>query len=259
MDKQLTNALSLLGLTQKEIKFFISSFKLGPTSINDVARDAHLERSTAYLIAQDLLQKGLIEEDYKQYGKKIFAAEPNKLLRIIASKQRSLRRQELELEESLPELQSIYQASEIRPKVRVFQGNSGLLSVWEDILNSKSEILLWTNQETETLFFNEDQHQKFIRARVSKGIPIRVLAVNNERGEKLLLKDEKDLRQTKILPKNIEFSAETYIYDNKIAILDYKKDIIGIILESEPIAAAQKAIFEMNWSNLNNNSFSGTG
>lgn len=250
MDKSLNNTLTLLGLSDKEVKFFLASFKMGPASVNDIAKAAHLERSTAYLIVQELLEKGFIEEDFKEYGKKVFAAEPKKLLRLVAAKQRVLRRNELELEETLPQLQAIYQASEIRPKVKVFEGNQGLLSVWEDILSQKQEILLWTNQETETLFFNETRHQQFIAERVKKGIPIKALAVNNKYGEALLTDDPSLLRQIKLLPKETNFSAETYIYGNKIAILDYKKDIIGIIIESEPIAASQKAIFDMTWNLL---------
>lgn len=252
MDKYLQNVLSVLGLSAKEIKFYIASFKLGSASINEVAKAARLKRSTAYLICQDLIQKGLITQDFKQYGKKITAVEPKTLLRILSSRQRQLRRQELELEENLPQLQSIYQASEIRPKVRVFEGNNGLLNVFEDILSSQGEILLWTNQQTETQFFNDALHQKFIKLRVQKKIPIRVLAVDNSAGRKLLPEDKDCLRQTKMLPKETVFSAETYIYDNKVAILDYKKDIIGVIIESEPITQSQKAAFETTWKLLYN-------
>jgi HTH-type transcriptional regulator, sugar sensing transcriptional regulator len=248
MDKSLQSTLSLLGLTPKETKFYLSSFKLGPSSVNEIARDAKLERSTAYLIFQDLLDKGFIQEDHKSYGKKIFAVEPKDLIRMLGSKQRQLRRLELELEENLPELQALYQASEIRPKVRVFEGKSGLLNVWQDILSSKSEILLWTNQETETSIFPEEFHKRFIDERIKKNLPIKVLAVSNKKAEGLQKTDSKELRETKILPSGVNFSAETYIYNNKIAILDYKKDIIGVIIESEPMSNSHRAIFEMTWN-----------
>lgn len=250
MDKVIIKSLQTLDLTPKEIKFFLACFTIGPASINEVTKESKLERSTSYLIAEDLIAKGFIKEDLKSYKKIIYTVEPKDLLRMVAAKQRSLRRQELELEENLPELQSLYQASEIRPKVKVFEGNNGLLSVWKDILSAKSEILLWTNQQTENLFFNEELHQKFINERTKKGIPIRVLAVKNKNGEALAKADNKSLRQTKLLPKGYEFRTETYIYDSKVAILDYNKDIIGVILESGPISFSQKTIFELTWKSL---------
>ncbi len=241
------DTLRLLDLNSKEIKFFEVCFKSGPLPINEAAKLALLKRATAYLIVDSLKGKGLLKEDYKQYGKKIYTVEPAELLKILSRKQRTLRRQEVELEEKLPELQAVYQASEIRPHVRVFEGNNGLLAVWKDILGSEGEILLWTNQETETQFFNENLHNKFIKERVSKKLPIKVLAVNNNKGKLSTPEDVALLRQTRWLPKDVSFSAETYIYDNKVAVLDYKKDIVGVIIESLPIFEAQKAIFEMSW------------
>lgn len=246
MDKILAQSLQILNLEPKEIKFFLTSFKTGPATINEIAKLARLERSTAYLIADQLISKGLLDENLSSYRKKIKAVEPKKLLKLVAARQRSVRRQEIELEESLPELQSLYQASEFRPKVRVFEGKLGLIHVWQDILSTKGEILLWSNQERETLVFSPEDHQKFIKERISKKIPIRVLAVNNQLG--MDLKDQSGaLRQTKLLPEGINFSAETYIYDNKVAIVDYNKDIIGVIMESQPISDSQKALFEMTW------------
>lgn len=247
MDNSLIKSLQSLGLDPKEIKFFEASFKIGPATINEVAKKSKLQRSTTYLIAQELLQKGYLEEDLTGYKKKISAIDPKKILQLLSAKQRLLRRQELELEEKLPNLQVEYSASEFRPKVKVFEGNQGLLKVWADILSTKTEILLWTNQETETAFFNINAHNKFIDERVKKGIPIRVLAVDNKK-IKNIASDGKKLRQTKILPKTIEFSPEVYIYDHKVAILDYNKDIIGVIVESLPIVNYHRSIFELNWS-----------
>lgn len=256
MDKSLINALLMLGLDSGQIKFFETSFKLGPSTINEIAKVSKLQRSSAYLIADKLTANGFIEENLIEYKKKITTIDPKKVMQMLSSKQRILRRQEIELEEKLPELQASYLASEFRPKVRVFEGNNGLVKVWADILSAKGEILLWTNQETETTFFNLNSHNKFIEQRTKKQIPIRVLAVNNKKAKDIPSQSE-TLRQTKLLPKETTFSAETYIYDNghspsasKVAILDYNKDIIGIIIESVPIALAQKSIFELIWNSL---------
>lgn len=40
-----------------------------------------------------------------------------------------------------------------------------------------------------------------------------------------------------------------YIYDNKVAILSFKKEnFVGIIIEDEAIKKAQKIIFEKLWN-----------
>lgn len=248
MEKLIRDTLILLNLTDKEIRFFETAFQLGDTTINEVAMKSRLERSTAYLIAQDLIKKGFLEEDYKTYRKKIIPITPQKLLQKLATKQRSMRRQEMELEEKLPELNAFYKTSEVQPHVKVYEGKQALFSLWQDVLQTQHEILLWTNQKTESLFFSRVFHEKFIEERIKKAIPIRALVVNNELGKKLQDTDTASLRKSKLLPLKTSFHAETYIYDSKVAILDYKKDILGIIIESTSIASTQRAIFQMVWS-----------
>lgn len=250
MDKLIKDVLFDLGLTEKEIKFFVTNYQMGPSPINDIANHAKIERSTAYLIVQKLISKGFLFEDYKQYKKLLTAVEPKTLLRMIAARQRQIGRHELTFKENLPELQAMYQATEIRPKVRTFEGKNGLLAIRRDILEKTQEVLLWTNQETESRFFTKEYHQHFIEERIKKKIPIRVLAVDNKQGASLIKNGPRFLREVQLLPKEIFFSAETYIYGDKVAIIDYNKDIIGIIIESNQIALSQRSIFEMNWKQL---------
>lgn len=247
MDTTIQKTLASLGLSPKEIKLYETCFKLGPSSINEVAKQSRLQRSTAYLIAQELIKKGFLQEDLKSYKKKIFALEPSQLLKKLSAKQRLLRRQELELEEALPELQAQHQASEIKPKVKVYEGKMGLLQVWNDILSTKGQILCWTNQETENLELGL-ANENFIKERIRKGIKIRVFVVDNPRGRALRETDADSLRQTKVLPSQTHFTTETYVYDNKVAILDYKKDVIATVIESQPISSSQRAVFELTWN-----------
>jgi sugar-specific transcriptional regulator TrmB len=250
MNKELSNALKLLGLTQKEMAFFTASFMLGTTTITQAGKKARLERSTAYLIARDLLEKGLLVEDFREYRKRISPVSPKKIVTMLSARQRLMQRQEIALTEVLPQLQQHFDESNTQPAIRYFEGIRGLKTVWRDILTATDEILLWTNQEKESQVFSKEFHDQFIAERIRKGIAIRALAVNNVPGKKLLEQDEESLRQSNLLPIHTSFSAETYIYDNKVATLDYKKDIIGIIIESEAISSTQRAIFEMTWKSL---------
>jgi len=250
MEKTIKDALSDLGLTEKEVRFFLTNYQSGPTTINDIAKIARIQRSTAYLIAQSLITRGLILEDYKRYKKIIITVEPKTLLRMLLAKHRQIGRHEQALQENMPELQAVHQASAIRPKVRTYEGTQGLLAIWRDILSDSQEVLLWTNQETENNVFSEKYHSLFIAERVKKKISMRVLAVDNKKGKQLIKQDIQQIRETKLLPKDVFFSAETYIYGNKVATLDYNKDIIGVIIESDQIVQSHRSVFEMTWNNL---------
>lgn len=250
MSRIIQNSLLLLGCNVKQIKFYMSCLELGNESINAIAKHAGLQRSTAYLIAEELLEKGLILEDHKSYKKSLTAIEPDVLLRKLEAKHRQIGRQSIDFKENLPELRALHQATAIRPRVRTYQGIAGLAGILKDILSSKTELLLWTNQASEQKFFDNESHRLFIQERINKQIPIRVLAVNNEEGNALAGTDDTNLRTTKLLPNSVDFTSETYIYGNKIATIDVSQDIFGIITENEQIAASQRAIFELNWSQI---------
>lgn len=251
MDNLLERTLYLMGLGKLEVKIFSASFTLGLATIPEIARASKIKRSTAYLIVAGLIDKGYLLEEHGKYANKIKSITPQELLTKLAAKERRLKRLGIEFQDNINLIQSIYQSSEIRPKVVTFKGNDGLLSIWKDILTTKNEILLWTNQQTENQFFGNDNHNKFIKERLSRKIRIRVLATNTPEALELQKTDDKSLRITKILPPTKNLSAETYIYDNKVAILDYNKDIIGIIIESKSISESNKAIFETVWNLIN--------
>lgn len=247
MDKILDKTLRLLGCSDLETRFFLVCFSQGPLTIPEIAHKSKISRSTAYLLAKNLISQGLILTDQKTHSAKLHTVEPKKLLQLVADRQRRFRRQELEIEDNLGNLQSVYSTTQIQPKVRLYEGHSGLLSVWRDILSTSTEVLLWTNQQTENLFFGDTNHLKFIAERLRKNIPIRVLATDTPQADELKGLDSKCLRHTKILPPSTNFSAETYIYNHKIAMLDYNKDIIGVVIESKPISSFHRANFELVW------------
>jgi len=250
MEKILRGALLALGCDDKEIKLYLAAYLHGTASLTDLIVCTKLRGSTAYLVASSLIEKGLLTEDHKAYGKSLSAAEPETLMRLVSNRQRQLGRQRIELEENLGQLQAMHQTSVILPRVRTFQGASGLLTVWRDILTAKGEILLWSNQAAEIKLFSLAQHNQFIQERKASHLAVRVLAVNNMAGQRLQDADAENLRSTKLLMPGIEFSAETYLYDHKIAMLDYNQDIIGIIIESEQLSTAHHAMFTAQWQSL---------
>ena len=65
------------------------------------------------------------------------------------------------------------------------------------------------------------------------------------------LENNQALRQLKLIDeKDFPLSNETNIYKNKVAIASYGREMFGMLIESEEISRAQKAIFNLLWSKL---------
>jgi sugar-specific transcriptional regulator TrmB len=247
MENVLAQSLLQLGCNDKQIRFYWANLQLGTASLADISKEARLQRSTTYLIASELTRLGLISEDHKSYGKLFVAIEPDAVLAKLETKRRQLDRQSFALKEVLPELRAAHRATTTRPRVRTFEGKAGLMAIWKDLLHDKQELLLWTNQESERLFFPGDTHNLFIKERVARQAPIRVLAVDNADGRELKAADRDNQRQTKLLPSDYDFTSETYIYGDKVAVLDIGRNVFGVITENEQIAQSQRAMFELSW------------
>jgi hypothetical protein len=240
----------MLGCDEKHVRLYKVALYRGTDTLPALAKAAHLQRSTAYIVAADMVRLGLLVEDHKTYRKQYMAAEPEKVLRMLEAKHRRVGRDTLAFKELLPDLRAAQHITGIRPRVRTYEGNAGLLAIWKDILTERQEVLMWTNQLSEKRIFDARAHQLFIQERIGKQIPVRVLVVNNQAGRHLQQEDAGNLRTTRLLPVGVEFTSEMYIYGDKVAVLDAGTAVFGVITENSQIAQTQRTIFEMTWSFL---------
>lgn len=244
---KLKSILIELGLTSNEVKFYLTSFALGESTLGALAKTAKIDRSSCYLAFESLKQKGLILEDFKKYSKRVLVESPRQILRQLKNRKRKLKRQEIDLQELMPELMAQYSQKNIKPTIRFYQGKSGFQQIQEDVLSSGKNILLLTNQTAEKKFFNFQAHQKFIKRRIKNKQKIKVLAIKDKYSSQLQKDDKNELRQIKFLSSRANFTAETYIYGCKVAMFAHKREFVGFIIESQEFAQAQRAIFKEIW------------
>jgi sugar-specific transcriptional regulator TrmB len=249
--EKLKGVLIELGLSELECKFYLSSLESGSASIGELAKKTGIDRSTAYFIADELKNKGFLEEDFKKYKKLVFVKEPSYLIQQIAQKRDRLIQKEKELNEIIPQISASYSRGDFKPILRFYHGYNGLNEIRDDIFSTKGdEILLYTNQKSSEMVFSEKDRREFIKKRIKFGKSIRVLAIDEPSVKKLIGSDDDEIRVTRLLPKNTFFTAETYIYGDKVAMLDFNKDIIGFVVKSAEFTQAQRSIFEALWTSL---------
>jgi hypothetical protein len=65
--------------------------------------------------------------------------------------------------------------------------------------------------------------------------------------------DLRNLRETKLLPSNFSFSAETYILKNQLVMIDFdadKKKVQCSIIRSQELVNLQKQSFDFLWNRI---------
>ena len=247
--KTIKEALELLGSSKNAIDFYMVSFRLGKSSIGRVATAARMDRSSAYLACQQLIDLGLIGQDLTASRKVVWAESPQTVMAKLRTKIRQFRKQHEAIEQSLPQLLAEYKELDSKPVLQFFSGQDGLKEISDDVLQSGvKEILLLSNQAEERKVFTDHDHKDFIQRRLAQGIRIRVLATDTLEAKQLQKSDKQNLRETCIITSEEPFTSETYIYGNKVAMLSFDLDFFGFIVTSKPFAQSQRFMFEQLWS-----------
>lgn len=253
----LKGILQKIGLSDKDSEVYLACLELGTQPASIIAKKAGLKRPTTYLILEGLLKKGLVSEYTGSNVKYFTAVSPEYLLNYIDKQRRELSSHQRELEDYLPQFQSLSNPYSISPKVRFYEGIGGIERAMNDTLTAKDGLCAYSIIDS---WFARPDTKEYIlwygKQRVfEKKIPLRCICPDTPAGRKYLEDDYPDvqsgqkLSHFRWLPKEIqEFSNEINIYDNKVSIACLgKNELLGIIIESESIAKTQKSIFEAAW------------
>jgi sugar-specific transcriptional regulator TrmB len=241
----LNKDLELVGLNKKEASLYLAALELGNANINQLAKKSGVKRTTVYDIIESLKQKGLVTEANRGNRVLFSASSPRKLEDELEEKRNALKR-------ILPELLSIENALDAKPKVRFFEGIEGMKEVYKDTLHHPdSELLAWVSQEAVHAFDTEFLNDYYLPRRVEKKIWVRAIAPEVEEMKNYKEVDEKSLRKTRLADDALfPLKVEVNLYGkNRIAVMSFQEKF-GMIIESQLIFETLCSIFEMNWKSL---------
>lgn len=235
------------GFSSKEADVYLAILTLGRSTASQIARGAHISRTTVYDILSSLFDKDLVTLTGKEPKQEYVALSPDQL-KIYLEKELAKTQNILSQAENflIPQLKSIHNVKN-HPKVMFYEGSVGLEKVYEDTLTSTEEIRAYASVENMHLglpgYFPE-----YYKRRAGKGIAIRAIIPNSKTGFERKSFDKGELRESALVPTSkYSFSPEINIYDDKIMIASWKEKL-GIIIESHEIADAMKKIYELAWA-----------
>ena len=242
-DNTILKNLADIGIDEKPAKVYLAALSLGGSIASNIAQKAGIERVNTYYILEQLAKDGLIYTAEKD-GKRIYVAHSPK--KLVFKEEEKLR----QIKGLLPELLSFESANEIRPRVKFYEGEEGIKEAFYETLElpKGAETLAYVSFHTVASHL-EEFVPEFIKKRAAKGITQRCIAEDTEQTrENLLNNDDRDLRETRLVPKEIyPFKADQInIFGNKMFIASMK-DMLAMVIESETVAQSQRAIFELAW------------
>lgn len=237
--------LELLGLKPKDMTVYTHLLKLGTAPLRKLAQETNLNRGTTYDALKRLIDVGLVSHMDAKTHRYFTAEDPQKLTGLAVRREVAIQEAQLKLKEVVPQLQELLGSSAHRPSVRYYEGEGGVRDILADVLKTseKSKDKLFRIYSSEGI---RDLIARawpgFIKLRVRHHVRVKTISIGAG-GRTHGLDERKWLTQTNKAPSYI------FIYPGKTAFvsLDERRQLFGVIIEDEAIAATQEMIFDALW------------
>jgi sugar-specific transcriptional regulator TrmB len=235
-----TKILEELGLTDSEVKVFLTLLKIGPAKAGDVINKSNLQNPVVHRAFHSLIEKGIITYSFEGKIKYYQSIDPTLLLNLLDEKR-------IRLETIIPELKKLHEIRNEKTKATIHQGKKGVRKLLNYLLNNCEKEFLSYGAPKKSLELLEDFFWKgFHNNRINNKISARMIfnISLKDRAKELNLLSKTTVRTTS---KEFEELVETIIVKDKVGIIIYLNDPIGILIEEELAAKSYRNFFEIIW------------
>lgn len=243
---QLKLILKGLGLEEKEIVLYLASLIRGESGMSELAKQANLKRTSAYVVFKSLEQKGLMASFQMRQGTRFVATPPEALIA-------KAKNQVEQLDKLLPELKALGLKSDQSPRVSYYEGLEGYKVAAEDSLRVPQTTLrhIGSLAEIHQAITYQYDSTYYIPQRIKKQIKLHALYFQADLLELTRShSDISELREIRYLPEKYHHNTSTLIYGDKVVFFSSAKELITVIVESAELANSEIKKFDLMWDLL---------
>ncbi|NTW30734.1 MAG: hypothetical protein HGA33_05630 [Candidatus Moranbacteria bacterium] len=242
--REIRNILEGYGLDEKEASLYLSALNLGDSGMSELAKEAGLKRSTAYLIFQSLERKGLMGSFKMKTGLRFVATRPE----MLVSK---TKKQLEDLQSILPELAALSKKNGEDPKVTYYHGEEGYMTALEASLQERNAVLrhVGSIMEAHKVYADYDVNH-YVPERLKKNISIRCLYTSDTSKAVRERDHSSERRDIRYFPEGYPIKTGMLIYGNRVVITSTKRELVTVVIESADIADSERLKFDLLWSLL---------
>jgi len=246
----IAKTLTQIGLSDKQAVIYEALLNLGKANIGKLLPKIPYKRGNTYDILEELKQKNLVSE-IEERGKKVFVVEPpTSLERFVDQQEQAVVQQRKLLNDNLNQLKSLYDLTISKPVIQYFEGVNGLKQIYEHTLCQQDDkkIMVFRSIYDDKRVY--DYLMSYQKRRAGHGIEAKIFSPSQVTEERLQ-KDKKLLIQRKYLPREVfSLPTEIDIFQNKVALLSFRKKLIGVIIDNKDFADSMKTIFMQLWEKV---------
>ena len=237
--------LKLLGLSDIDVKVYLTLLRLGQSSASQIAEKASIPRASIYDVLERLEKEGLVSYIVKDFVKLFSAADPKTIIKNLDYTKNKIG-------DILPELESLKNSSQESSKAEIYTGLKGMQSIMNTILEEKEMFVMGASRKSQEVmpFFIDKWHME------RKKRKIKVKIIYNDSPDiresynksKDYLGVKKGLWDAKFLHVSYLSPIMTIVFGIKVLLITWKKDNpSAILIENKDIAETYKQYMLNLW------------
>lgn len=245
MDKEIINLIKGIGLDDKSARIYLAALECGEATVQQLAAASGIKRTTIYYILEELTRSGALIAT-KRYNKIYYLAETPKNVLKRAREKIS------EFEDGLDRLEAASHKIYPKPRLYFLYGPTGFKKVWEMIFENKDKQFCIMTEGLNFLDFVKEKYilDEIIRTKKRLGISSRQLIVDSDYARKIIVKDAKENRVSKIIPAAYKLPFTEIICQNFVAFISNRYENISIIIENDAFAKTRQSMFDLLWDSV---------
>jgi sugar-specific transcriptional regulator TrmB len=261
MNKELTNYLAVLGISEDEAAVYFTLLQTGPLGGGDLAETLGIPRTTVYNYLHPLQKKELVMKLIRGSRALFSAVPPDDVLPHLVAQQVQASKT---LQDKLTTILALFRA-EFSPQskpvieeaeIRYYKGKLGVRKIYEQALQAK-ELRSYVNIAIMFKHLPENSRLFANALKTNKELTIFELIEDSD-----IAREQTKLQTAnanyeryfyKFLPKAVKLSAaDTLIYDGKVAVINVGSQFTGVVFQNSDHFNNLKALFESYWNMLPN-------
>ncbi|HTE21670.1 MAG TPA: helix-turn-helix domain-containing protein [Candidatus Limnocylindria bacterium] len=245
--KKVVAYLEHLGLSAERTQVYLFLLQHGPSTVLAISRGIKSGRTKLYPLLEELAEKQLLTIHERHYGTSYEAQPPASLEFLVTEYERKSENLRSNLPAALHFLQDMQQQAPTTSRIAEYRGVDGLKQMNFNLTRADKEFRVFE-------LAGMDKHLgKHFAGKQREAFRTRDLSTYDlTNNPKRLAEPGVDLPRSQaryIDPQTFSIQFETYIYNNCTALLSYDRDdIFGVEIYNDKLAAQQKQIFDLLWS-----------
>lgn len=233
------------GLAGNEVKVYLALLDLSSALAGEITKRSGVNRTNVYDALDKLIEKGLVSYVITANRKYFEAASAERIIKYLEEREGEIREKRERVNSILDDLEARRKLSKEPQEATIYKGKKGFISIAEDVLNVKKELLVFGAEGKFVELFTHYAEQWHVRRGTSK-IPMKI--IYNEKSRAKKFKARFPIFHMKFNPHVYNTPATTWVYGDKVAIIVWSDQTIATLIRSKDVADSYRQFFTILWN-----------